>query len=163
MARQRTKVVNRHWSGFTLISFFGVSAGTSAQVIVEVQHDRETLIRTRGSMVGWVDGAEAPAVAAQISVGLILVPEGTQSTVLWSPLTDSDAPWFYYSTFLLGYEEYVVDVIQNPVISGFREVVDSKAMRRVRNQEIQMVVENTTLAGALTANVWMGGRFLTQE
>ncbi len=92
-----------------------------------------------------------------------MVPEGTGSTVLWSPLTDADAPWFYYSTFFLGYEEYVVDVIDSPVLTAYREIIDSKAMRRVRNQEVQLVVENTTIAGAVSVNIVAAGRMLNQE
>ena len=162
MARQRSNPVNRHWSGFS-VNALALAAGAVGSTAVAAQHDRETIMRTRGSLLGWFDATPDAGDIVQISAGLILVPEGTGSTVLWSPLSDSDAPWFYYTTFFLGYDEPVVDVIDIPGASSYRETVDSKAMRRVRNQEVQFVVENTTIGSAEAINVVMGGRFLTQE
>ncbi len=57
----------------------------------------------------------------------------------------------------------MTDVIDAPGVSSFRQVIDSKAMRRVRNQEVQMVVENATALAAGTVNVGVNGRFLSQE
>ncbi len=163
MARgRRSQPVNRHWTGFSGSSL-AFAAGVGGATIIAAQHDRETILRTRGTLLAFVDALQAPASLAQISVGFALVPEGTGSTVLWSPLTDADAPWFYYSTFFLGYEEYVVDVIDSPVLTAYREIIDSKAMRRVRNQEVQLVVENTTIAGAVSVNIVAAGRMLNQE
>ena len=118
-------------------------------------------MRTRGNLVAFVDGTQAPGVLATITVGLILVPEGTGSTVLWSPFTDADAPWFWYDTFLIGHEELVTDVLHVPVLNIYRSVIDSKAMRKVRNREIQCVVENTTAGGAVNANIHLNFRFLS--
>ncbi len=160
--RQRREPVNRHWTGFSG-NALGLSAGSTAATLLAAQHDRETLLRTRGNLIGYLDGNATPAILVQVAVGLVLVPEGTGTTVLWSPFTDSDAPWFYYTSFMLGYEEMVTDVVDVPVISGYREVIDSKAMRRVRNQEVQMVIENTTIAMADGVNVAISGRFLSQE
>jgi len=156
--------VNRHWTGFSSgATFLGVGAGTAGLTLSLAQHDRETLMRTRGNLLGYGDGALVTGALALISVGFAIVPEGTGTTVLWSPFIDSDAPWFWYTSFHLGYEEYVTDVIDSPVLGGYREVIDSKAMRRIRNSEIQVVVENTTVGGALTMNMGITGRFLSQE
>jgi len=140
-----------------------IAAGASAQTLVAAQHDRETLMRTRGQLIGYMDAAGAPSRYVSVAVGFALVPEGTGTTVLWSPATDADAPWFYYSIFQLGHEEMVVDVIAVQELLAYRETIDSKAMRRVRNQEVQMVVENVTLNGAGSVNVTASGRFLSQE
>jgi len=164
MARRRgqfqKKIDFTHWTGgFSSANAQG--AGTLGAVMVAAQHDPETLLRTRGNLLGYVDGAQAPGGLVRITVGLIIVPEGTGTTVLWAPLTDADAPWLYWTSFRLGYEEGVTDVVDFPGITSYREVVDSKAMRIVRNSEVQFVVENTTVLGALSVNVGMDLRFLT--
>ena len=165
MARGRSEPVNRHWTGFATAGapFLAFTVGTAGATILPAAYDRETILRTRGNLVAAIDTAGVVGQNAMISVGLILVPEGTGSTVLWSPFTDSDAPWFFYSIFNLGYEEMVTDVIDVPGLTSYRETVDSKGMRRVRNQEVQMVVENTTIGTAAAVNVSLAGRFLTQE
>ena len=79
----------------------------------------------------------------------------------YSPIADATAPWFYYSTFALGYEEMVTDVVDVPGITSYRETIDVKAMRRLRPQEeVQCVFENTTIDGAAAVNVSVFGRFL---
>ncbi len=162
MPRGRSAPVNRHWTGLD-VATFSLSAGSVALTANPAQHDRETILRTRGLLTAVLDGNQSPPTGVNVSVGLILVPEGTGTTVLWSPFADADAPWFYYTSFYLGYEEMVTDVIDVPGITSYREVIDSKAMRRIRNQEIQFVVENTTVNGAGAVDVIIGGRFLTQE
>jgi len=94
-------------------------------------------------------------------MGVILVPEGTGTTVLWSPSTDADAPWIWVTEFVLAHEELVVDVIDVPGMSSYRERIDNKAMRIIRNQEIQFVIENSTVTSALSVNAGLAGRFLS--
>ena len=90
-----------------------------------------------------------------------VVPDGTGATVLTEPFGDSNADWFYYNEFVLGYEEMVIDVVDVPGITSFREMIDVKAMRiGVPDTEIQIVMTNTTLLGAATVNLNLGGRFL---
>ncbi len=162
MARRRERPVNRHWTGFAGHTA-ALSAGSIGILISPATHDRETVMRTRGELLVNVDGAQAPGGRAQISAGMVLVPEGTGTTVLWSPFTDDDAPWFWYWTGVLGYEEMVTDVIDVPGLTSVREVVDNKSMRIVRNQEIQLVIENTTIASAVSVNFDLVGRIPTQE
>ena len=162
--RRRSEPVNRHWTGFASgVTLAAFSAGTIAKTLLAAQHDRETILRIRGSLMCYIDAAAAPGILVEVAVGFILVPEGTGTTVLWSPATDADAPWMYYTSFLLGYEEMVTDVVDVPSLSGYREVIDSKAMRRVRNQELQVVVENTSVLSAKTVNLFVTGRILSQE
>jgi len=105
--------------------------------------------------------AQAPTTFISVGIGLILVPEGTGTTVLWSPITDGDAPWMWVTYFELAYEEYVTDVIDSPGMTSYREVIDSKSMRVIRNQEVQCVVENATLATAGSVNISLSGRALS--
>ncbi len=118
-------------------------------------------MRTRGNFVCYVDGTEAPGVSAVISAGFLVVPEGTGTTVISEPFGDANAPWFWHTQFVVGYEEMVTDVVDIAGLPVYRETVDSKAMRRIRSdQEIQFVVTNTTLIAALSVNLSLDGRML---
>ncbi len=138
MARRRSgkKIDFTHWTGFAGTSLGLAAAGTSAATLLAAAHEPETLLRTRGNVVAFVDGPQDPGVLVSVGVGFIPVPEGTGTTVLWSPITDPDAPWFWFDRFTIGYEEAVVDVIAMAALSVYRSVIDSKAMRIVRNQEV---------------------------
>ena len=151
MARHGKKIHYTHWTGFS-ISSNALSAGTAAATMFSAAHESETLLRMRGNLVSYLDGTSTPGEEIEMGVGLILVPEGTGTTVLWSPLTDIDAPWIWYERFVLGYEEMVTDVVDVPGITSYRSVIDSKSMRIVRNQEMQCVFENVTLGGAGATN-----------
>jgi len=118
-------------------------------------------MRARGNLLAFADTTQAPGGLIDVAVGMVLVPEGTGTTVLWSPITDAIAPWFFYSRFHLGYEEMVTDVVDVPIATGYREAIDSKAMRKIRpDLEIQFVVEQATIATAMAVNVRVAGRFL---
>ena len=160
---RRKRAANLHW---TLISgrFGAQAAGTAALTLVAAAHIRETCIRMRGTLSAFIDAVQVPGREILISVGVVLVPEGTGTTVLWSPFTDGDAPWMYWSSFVLAYEEMVTDVIDVGNMTSYREVIDNKAMRIVRpDTEIQLVVENTTLGTAAPANVNFVARALSQQ
>jgi len=162
MARRRSgkKIDFVHWTGFDNVSL-GLTAGSAALTLLAAQHDPETLLRIRGEYMTWVDSTQAPGALALISAGIILVPEGTSTTVLWSPRTDADAPWIWYDTSWIGEDELVTDVLDVPVLTGARKVIDNKAMRIVRNQELQFVVENATFGNAVTMNAAIAGRTLS--
>ena len=157
--RGQKKISYTHWTGFA--SSTALAAGTVGANIGAAVHEPETLLRIRGNCMGYLDGPIGPGVFIQVAVGIIIVPEGTGTTVLWSPFTDDDAPWIWTEHFYLGYEEMVIDVVDVPGISSFRSVIDNKAMRIVRNQEFQVVFENTTAGVAGTANVAVTGRILS--
>ena len=146
------KIDNVHWTygSFASLAF---SAGTIASTVYGAQHLPETLLRIRGEVMGYVDGTSVPGGLTAVGMGLIQVPEGTGATVLWSPITDGDAPWIWVSYAMLGYEEGVTDVIANQTAMGFRREIDNKAMRKQRNTEIQWVCENATVASALSVNI----------
>ena len=101
MPRRRAgkKIDFTHWTGFNG-TFAAQASGSLALNIGAAQHESETLLRTRGSLVAWIDGLEAPAVAVQVSIGMLIVPEGTGATVLSTPFTNPDSPWFWYETFV---------------------------------------------------------------
>ncbi len=156
------KIDTVHW---TLIDsvFAGFAAGTSAVNLLAAQHLPETLLRIRGRWAGNLLGAQAPGVGLSVFAGIIQVPEGTGTTVLWSPFTDGDAPWIWWDVMHFFYNEAVVDVIASQSTLADRREVDSKAMRKLRNTELQIVLENVTMStfSASSVNMSLSGRVLS--
>ncbi len=154
------KIDTVHWTLFSE-AFVSQGAGAAAVTAFPAQHLPETLMRIRGEWAAELVGPLAAGFGVQIAIGMALVPEGTGTTVLWSPITDGDAPWMWWDVFNLFYREMVVDVIGTNMV-GARRVIDSKAMRKVRNRELQIVIENATITGlsAASVDVSLGGRAL---
>ncbi len=149
------KIDTVHWTGVDG-SFKDQAAGSGAVTLVSAQHLPETLLRIRGEWSGCFDSAVGPGIAVDVTLGIIQVPEGTGTTVLWSPSTDADAPWIWWDVFNLFYFEQVTDVIASQEAMSARRVIDSKAMRKIRNTELQLVVENATRTGFLGGTVQIG-------
>ena len=160
MARRSRTIDTTRWDRFQN-AFLTLSAGSIADTLQAAGTVRETMLRTRGSLCAWIDGAGAPPTAVLVSIGFLLVPEGLGSTVVSEPFADANAPWMYFTSFILGYEERVTDVVDVPGLTIYRETIDVKAMRIFRSdQEMQVVVTNTTIGGAATVNVALQGRQL---
>ena len=137
------------------------SVGSTILSSTQLGTQGQTLLRIRGNLVAYRDGTATPGGAARVGVGLHLVPDGTGTTVTITPLADAASDWLFHSAFIVGYEEMVTDVIDIPGISAFREVIDSKAMRRRRgNEELQLVVSNESVLAAIGINVFLDGRIL---
>ncbi len=164
--RARTRTTDYRWlfTGGTAGLFSAQGAGSVAATFFTAGTIAETIRRLRGEVMVWVDGLEAPAVSATIGMGLIKAQSGQGATVLSSPITDGDAPWIWVDYMTIGYEEMVVDAVDVPMLSAKRVIVDNKSMRRFRpDQEVQFVVENVTLAGALSVNVAANIRALISQ
>ena len=164
MARSRErfspKIQNLVWAGATHL-FTSQGAGTAAQVMVTAADTKDTIMRIRGELVAWVDAPSIPAKNCVVGIGAIVMPEGQSTTVVSSPVTDTSAPWLFYDFFTLGYEEMVTDVIDVPGLALYRKTIDVKAMRILRaDQELQLVVENTTIQAATTINLIFTFRLL---
>ncbi len=152
-SRGTRKLDNVRWT-FSSGFFSAVSAGDQALGFFTAQTLPETLMRIRGSVAAWLDNFDAPPVGIIIQMGIIKVPEGTGTTVVYSPASDANAPWLWYSSALLAYEEKVTDVIDVPGMTAQRFDVDNKAMRRIRpDEELQIVMSNTTLGGGGAGDV----------
>ena len=152
MARGRhaKKIDTVHWTTSSLVSSIGQAAGTVGVNLMAAQHLPETLLRLRGSWSANIDGVNIPEEGIEIVCGIILVPDGTGTTVLWSPLSDGDAPWIWWDVVYLVYEEAVVDTVASQnTFSAIREI-DSKAMRHIRNTELQFVIERVAMTGLIT-------------
>ncbi len=147
------KIQNLRWGGASHV-FSALSAGTAAQTMITSAATKDTVMRIRGELIGHIDGAAAPIKLVDIGIGAIVMPEGQGTTVLSSPISDDDAPWLFYERFVIGYEEMVTDVIDVPGLTSFRKTIDVKAMRILRpDRELQLVVENATLNGAVSVQV----------
>ncbi len=159
--RPAKKIDNLRWLGSTVATFGAFGAGSSALTVVAAGSPRDTIMRTRGEVLIGLDSAQSPGALVLISMGLVLVPEGQGTTVIWDPFGDSEAPWFWHQEVSIGYEEMVTDVVANQGIQFARIVVDSKAMRKANvDEEIQLVVTNTTLLTARSVNISASFRFL---
>ena len=152
---------NLRWSGGVALFGSAVGAGSIAIIALSAGVPRETIMRTRGEVVVALDSVSIPGALILVSMGLVLVPEGTGTTVVWDPFNDAEAPWFWFQETILGYEEMVADVIDVPGLTSSRIVVDSKVMRRANvDEEVQFVLTNTTLIAAKTINLGASFRFL---
>ena len=148
------------WGG-TTATFAALSAGSTAIKLLSSSLTPYTLMRLRGNLLAYLDGFQAPGGGIVITMGIHLVPDGTDTTVLVEPFNDSATKWLWYSEFALAYEEAVTDVIDMPGASSYRLVIDNKAMRKVApEQEVQLVMTNTSVLTARNCNVIFTGRFL---
>ncbi len=163
MANRRfaKKIDTVHWTGFAQASLALAAAGTVGATLNAAQHLPETLMRIRGEWGAVFDGPQAAGNFGRAHAGIILVPEGTGATVLWSPATDADAPWIWWDVFHFLYEEMVTDAIAAWPSGGNARVMDSKAMRKNRNQELQIVFENIPIVGSGAMNFSVSGRVLS--
>ncbi len=156
----KDKIQETRWSG-ALQNFSAQAAGTSALLMITAGSFTTTLLRLRGEINCYVDGASAPGKLCEIGIGALVVQEGSGTTVIQAPLTDPEAPWLFYERFVLGYEEMVTDVIDVPGLSIFRKTIDTKSMRILRpGREVQLVIENVTIQAATSVNLQISSRGL---
>ncbi len=158
------KIRNLRWTG-AVNTFLALSAGSSAQAYIGSATDTETLLRQRGQLLCYLDAAQAGSGAmVDVAIGTIVMPEGQGTTVVSSPITDENAPWLYYERFVVGYDEYVTDVVTNIGGPVFRATIDTKAMRILKpDQEVQLVVEQASLNAASPINIVLTDRVLIGE
>ncbi len=144
------------------INFAAQAAGSVAATLF-TPTDRSTLLRMRGTVTGWADATQAPGKSVFVTMGIILVPLNTGTTVLVDPFGEPSASWIWWYAGFIGYEEMVTDVIDVPGITSFRHDIDSKAMRKLYNDvELQLVMTNTTASSAMAVNVSTHVRILVQ-
>jgi len=148
--RHQKKIETVHWTVGNSINSLGQAINTNAAFLLfPAQHLPETLLRMRGEWVCSLVTTQASASGSRVIAGIIQVPEGTGTTVLWDPSGDGDAPWIWWDTMQLMYVEYVADQVSAQAAGSARRVIDSKAMRKQRNTELQFVI-STEDPGALT-------------
>ena len=161
-ARRRQKT---RWAmGTGGVDFLALAAGTIGETVFTAGTLEETILRIRGNLLAYVDAVQNPGALALIGVGMIMMPEGTGTTVTSSPISDGNAPWIWHETFHIGWEEGVADVEAVQTIGMFRAVIDNKSMRIARpDRELQVVAENVTVGNAVAVNILLSPRFLLQQ
>ncbi len=155
------KVIDQtRWSGATS-SFLAQGAGNAALNFVSAANSTDTVLRMRGELLSYADGVQAPGGLVECALGIIKMPEGQGTTVVSSPIADTNAPWMFFETWVLGYEEMVTDVIALSGVSVFRKTIDLKAMRILRPDiEMQIVFEQATIGSAMNTNTTLSIRTL---
>ncbi len=159
-ARGNRKIDNVRWVSFFNFTNTHAAGATVAVNMIGAGTAPETLMRVRGEFSAVIDSTNEPGKALRVTAGMIVVPDGTGTTVLWEPNGDAAAPWFWYASFALFYDESVVNAVAYG--GSFARIgIDNKAMRRVRpDEEIQLVVTNTTISGGTGINWAMSARTL---
>ncbi len=164
MAHRRSnsspKIRNLRW-GRSVSRFNAQSAGTAALVFITAADTQDTIMRMHLEICAWIDAVQTPSKLIDVAVGAIVMPEGQGTTVVSSPITDDTAPWIFYERFVLGYEEYVTDVIDSPGLTTFRKTIDVKSMRILRpDREVQLVFEQATIVTAAACNLTVSASVL---
>jgi len=119
--------------------------------------DGLTLVRTRGQWSGYLESASAArsgytgafgigvATTAAVTAGVASVP---------TPITEQSWDgWLYWSSLVLTASS-VIDGsaaadhdLVNPTMAAFREMIDSKAMRKLKEEDSLYAVVEVTLIG----------------
>jgi len=152
--RQVRSGAKRHpdWSdNVPLTSFTGIAASSAVLLTVFTPTGGgETVIRTRG-LFGWKSDQNAAAEDQLGAVGICKVSAQAVSvgiTAIPHPDTDAGFPWLWHSFFA---SSFVFGTNVGLVPDMFhRIVIDSKAMRKVTDDErIVVVIENSAPFGLL--------------
>jgi len=141
------------WSASAQITGFTTLAASSAFIsqIFTPQSGGETIIRTRGLFVWGTDqpGADEDQIGAY-GIGVVSAQAASVGiTAVPHPVADAAwGGWLFYSYFMSRTEFGTAVGVE---FNNMRQiVVDSKAMRKVGDEErLVMVVENTSLDGMI--------------
>ena len=140
----------------TLLTLSG--GATAGATVISAGNTSQTIMRTRGRFAVWLDPPLVVGDLVAWAVGLLIVPGLTGTTVTSSPLTDPEAPFYWYESGHLAAETTAdADGEGIKVVTG---IVDVKAMRILRpDQEVQMVAEMSDITQ--TSEVNFHGTFRT--
>ncbi len=143
-------------------AFNALGATSTSGVIVAAGNTSQTMMRVRGELLVYLDGTQAPGTFLRVAIGMLIQQAGVTATSV--PLSDGEAPFFWYESFALAYEEAVTDLIAMPGLAVFRKTIDGKAMRVLRpDQEIAVVVEQATIGSSGSINGDVEARFLLAD
>ena len=162
MARRSGRATDYRWTLGRDTSLALASGSDQGTILAAPTVSSVTLMRQRGEVLIWMDGTPVPGAAIRFGVGLILNQDGVTATNL--PLDDGQAPWIWYAVGSLAYDEPVVDVIDIPLITAVRLVIDGKAMRKIRSGvEVTWVIQQETIGSGNAINASILCRFLVGE
>ena len=153
---------NYDWEGASTFISALAAAGTSTAQLFTVD-TAETLVRTRGVIIATLSATgSAGGDSAIVGAGLIVASVG--ATVIVSPITDAGANWLWHQFFALDTKGVIGAVADQGAQGWQREIVDNKAMRKLREDEaLIFVVENQSINGAPLIDVRAAFRILTRR
>ena len=150
--------------GNTDIADLVVATAQAVTVLTETQLENfptPTLIRTRGRLTGFTDTSSTPGAFGVVGLGMIVVTASAAAvgvTAIPTPLTDLGSDWLWWDSMTLGAD--AGDVIGSEITID-RLSIDSKAMRKIgNNQVVLLVAELLTCEGTLVVNLCGSQRFL---
>jgi len=118
-----------------------------------------TITRTRGKLTTTTDSSSTPGGIGRVNMGLILVTEtALAASAIPLPGTDVGNDWLWIDSAVVGSQ---ADDQIGGAVTVERMVVDSKAMRKVNNnQALVLVLQLTACEGTIVVNVCGSLRFL---
>ena len=159
MARGRSsgRRSDYEWQGNTGAA--SLASNVPAIINMVVNNAAGTLMRSRGQVLGSIDGAtDGDAVA--VAVGLIIADDDAVAvgvTAIPSPDADMDAEWLWHGFLLLKAQGTSTD---QPGLTARLEI-DSKAMRRLKpNTNCVFAIAPKSLSGTPAVDVLVGLRSL---
>jgi len=137
------------WLGQS-INFALASDADNFQSLV-IPNQAGTLVRTRGEITASIDGP-TDGDKVLLSFGIMVMSDDQVAAGVAGmpkPFSDSDADWLWHAFMPLIAQAAPISITQ-----GARLTVDSKAMRRFRqNDQFVLVVESTPLSGTPVTDV----------
>ncbi len=132
------------------------------QFEIGISDTAETLMRVRGDVIHALDSAgQTIGDVLVVAWGLIRSASGS-SDVGVSPLTEGGAPWLAFGTATLINSGGTLDQLGAAGGSMVRWDVDSKSMRKLReNESIYLIVETISIVGAPASDFAFSLRVLT--
>jgi len=166
VARGRSGAIhNKEWTAACIDgTSLDIAIGTVAVFVMFTADEAETLLRTRGNLLTILD-ASAVNENATIAVGIGVVSARAAAAGAASvprPATEGAYPWIWYGWFNVtsGIEAAVI-----PQYLGERLMIDSKAMRKIKETEVVVLVfevcESTDQGGQVS--LFGGLRVLTGD
>ncbi len=165
MARDRgrfTKISYKHWHGVTWVEAAVTATQTALASFQKAEGDGpETLLRSRGNVLVTAI-PDAGADNGVVGLGIVVAnnPAITVGGVsLPGPLTDQGADWLWHFMVPLSAQGATAEAVNN-IGTVMRVEIDSKAMRRVKDDQGLVLMAETTTALFPTVTVIGGWRFL---
>ena len=142
-------------------SSLAVAAGVITQFEAFISDTAETLMRLRGDVIITLDGGGSAATDTIVVAWGVIRSAAGSSDVGVSPITEGGANWLAYGIATLT-TEVAVGSIAASLATTVRWPVDSKAMRRLReNESLYVIFESADVVGAPSTNLAFALRGLT--
>ncbi len=160
MPRQRSgRSTDYEWDTFGTSSLALAANATNAVTLISANQPL-TVYRIRGELLVWLDAGMAAGDVMRVGSGILKVVEDLGTTVVSSPLADAFVPWMWSYLGHIAAESQTAGADLQGI--GFARIpIDSKAMRKMKTgEELQWVVESSTVGGAEVVNFAIAGRIL---